>query len=397
MVIAEGGVYVDPIRDAPARFVLPVRRRGYVGRAGRHGAEGYQRPLPVGVEAASLLSSDAAPPDLLYFPVRSPSAGPALVFGTGPMVPADVHQHKVHMLLRHLATLALSITIFLLVSVLSAQTDSAATLGIWKEGGSASLTFSQVGMKNWAGGGQNTIAVGGLASLFATMKDGLSEWSNTFDGGYGFTKLGESDFRKSDDKLILVSKYGYRFAEDLLGSALLELRSQFTDGFNYDRFDSVTGDYQRISRFLAPGYFMLGVGVTWKPADYFEVLLAPVSNRAIIVLDDTLSAQGAYGVDPGENFKSEFGSLLSATFKKELVTNVALASRLSVFAPYQEFTTMVVNWESLFTMKVNDYINASLGVDFIYDSNVSTHRDDGTVGPRLQFRDVIGIGLGYRF
>ncbi len=301
------------------------------------------------------------------------------------------------MLLRHALARTLIITCLVVPCATHAQTEAPDTLGRWEKGGNTSLTFSQVGLKNWAGGGQNTIAVSGQASLFATMKDGTSEWSNTFDGGYGLTKLEKADVRKSDDKLIVASKYGYRFANDLFGSGLVELRTQFTDGFNYDRFDSVAGNYQRISRLLAPGYVTVGLGVTWKPADFVEVLVAPLSNRAIIVLDDSLSAQGAYGVDPGEHVKFEFGSLLNATFKKEVVTNVTLASRLNVFASYRQFTAMVVNWESLFTLKVNDYINASFGVDLIYDPSVVTHRDDGTIGPRLQFRDVIGIGFGYRF
>lgn len=302
------------------------------------------------------------------------------------------------MLVRHCLILtALSYICALSPSVIRAQDEAADTMRHWTKGGSTSLVFSQVGLSNWAGGGQNTIAINGLASLFAKMIRGSSEWNNTFDGGYGFTKLGEADFRKSDDKLILISTYGYRLSDDILGSALLDVRTQFTDGFNYDRVDSATGDFEVISRFLAPGYVTLGLGATWKPADYLEILVAPVSNRAIIVMDDSLSARGAYGVEPGEKFRSEFGSLLNMTLRRDVVTNVTLGSRLKIFAPYREFTHMVVNWESLFTMKVNDFINASVGIDMVYDPTVVNHREDGTVGPRLQFRDVIGIGFAYKF
>jgi len=279
----------------------------------------------------------------------------------------------------------------------SAQGTPGDSLNGWKTGGTAGLNFSQVGLKNWSGGGQNTIGIAGITSLFAKLTQGASEWGNTFDGGYGFTKLDDGDFRKSDDKLIAISRYGYRISNELLATCLLDLRTQFTPGYNYDRFDSVLGDYDVISRFLAPGYVTLGVGATWKPVDYFELLVAPLSNRAIIVLDDSLSNRGAFGVEQGEKFKSEFGSLLNATVKREVFTNVVLGSRLSAFAPYQDFTSVIVTWESLFVFKVNDFMNASLGIDLIYDPKVTGHRDDGTIGPRLQFRDVIALGIGYTF
>ncbi len=287
-------------------------------------------------------------------------------------------------------------SLLLCSSARSQETAPDSTQG-WQTGGNVGATFSQVGLQNWSGGGQNTITVSGMTSFFAKARWGESAWGNSFDAGYGLTKPGDAEFRKSDDKLIVVSNYGYRLADNLLWSALIDLRTQFTAGFNYDMFDSATGDYQMISRFLAPGYATLGVGVTWKPVDDLEVLVAPVSNRAIIVLDDSLSAQGAYGVDPGEKFRSQLGSLLNATIKREIAHNVELGSRLKVFAPYEEFTQMVVNWETLFIFKVNDFINASLGLDLIYDPNVVNHRDDATVGPRLQFRDVLGIGFVYKY
>jgi len=267
----------------------------------------------------------------------------------------------------------------------------------WKTGGQIGVNFSQVALSNWSGGGQNTLAIAGLATTFANMKTETTSWDNGLDVGYGFTKLAEQDFRKSDDKLILISKYGYKATDQLFYSGLLDARTQLSDGFNYDKIDSATGNPTTISRFAAPAYVTLGLGATWKPADYFELLVAPISNRLILVMDDTLSAAGAFGVDPGKKVKSQLGALLNATFKKELMTNVTLSSRLNVFSAYETFDKAVVTWESLLGLKVNDYITASVALDVLYDENVKITRDDKTVGPSTQIREVLAIGLGYKF
>lgn len=267
----------------------------------------------------------------------------------------------------------------------------------WKTGGQIGVNFSQVALSNWSGGGQNTLAIAGLVTMFANMKTDATAWDNGLDVGYGFTKLAEQDFRKSDDKVILISKYGYKATDQLFYSALLDARTQLSDGFNYDKIDSATGNPTIISRFAAPAYVTLGLGLTWKPADYFQVFLAPISNRLILVMDDTLSSAGAFGVDPGKKVNSELGALLNATFKKELMTNVTLSSRLNLFSAYESFDKAVVTWESLLGLKVNDYITASVALDVLYDEKVKITRDDKTVGPSTQVREVLAIGLGYKF
>jgi hypothetical protein len=68
-----------------------------------------------------------------------------------------------------------------------------------------------------------------------------------------------------------------------------------------------------------------------------------------------------------------------------------------VFAPYQEFTTMVVNSETTINLKVNSYINAGFSLSLIYDENVNIIRDDGTKGPDTQIKHVLSIGFAYKF
>ena len=51
----------------------------------------------------------------------------------------------------------------------------------WKTGGQVGVNFSQVALSNWAGGGQNTLAIAGLVNLFGNMKTEVSTWDNGLD------------------------------------------------------------------------------------------------------------------------------------------------------------------------------------------------------------------------
>lgn len=282
-------------------------------------------------------------------------------------------------------------------TLLAQDTTAADTTGPWKRGGKVGMNFTQVGISNWAGGGENTLAIGSTGSVFADYEGEQAHWKGTVEAGYGFTKIEDQEFRKSDDQLAMISTYGYEATEQFLYSALLDFRTQFSDGLDYDKLDSATGEYKLISSIFAPAYLNLGVGMTYKPVDYFQFFLGPVANRIILVLNDTLSQQGAFGVDPGEKIKSELGAISNLQFKKEIFENVELGSRLNLFAPYKALDKIVVTWESLLNMKVNSWLNVNLSADVIYDENVDIEREDGTVGPATQFRNTLGIGVGYVF
>ncbi len=280
------------------------------------------------------------------------------------------------------------------ISISSANIVKAADSLGWNTSGVVGINLTQVGLNNWAGGGQNNIAIGGLFSYGANLVDSNTTWLSTLDIGYGQTKLGKQDFRKSDDKLILASKFNYKASGDLSYSALLDLRTQIAEGVSYNDSGAVTG---RISNLFAPANIIVGLGMTWVPADFISITVAPISNKLLIVADDSLNRYRAFGVDSGKSIKSDLGALISITFKKGLMKNVTLESKLNSFAPYASFTQNLVNWNTLLSMKVNDYINANFALDVIYDPFTVVKRDDGTAGPATQIRNVIGIGFGYKF
>ncbi|MEL6132056.1 MAG: hypothetical protein AAFR59_01690 [Bacteroidota bacterium] len=93
---------------------------------------------------------------------------------------------------------------------------------------------------------------------------------------------------------------------------------------------------------------------------------------------------------------------MTVKFKEELVKNVLFQSTANFFANYlQNVGNVDVNWETLTTMKVNDYLAVSFATNLIYDDDIlfDIDRDgDGTVdgkGPRTQFQHILTVGLTY--
>lgn len=292
----------------------------------------------------------------------------------------------------------------------------------WKSGGFVALNFSQVSLSNWAAGGENSISATGLVSLFMNYQTLKTSWENSLNLGYGLTKSGDAPIRKFEDKIDFLSKFGQKAKGKLYYAALVNFQSQFQPGYSYNTDNSRV----LVSRFFSPATMLASVGLDWKPTDYFSLYFSPATGKFTFVNDQDLANAGAYGVDPaiidttggvttiiteGKNIRSEFGAYVSISFKKEVVKNVSIESKLDLF---NNFTDKVasnrknidVNWKVLISMKINKFLVASISTELIYDHNIPVplyYKDaaglrvqDGT-GQRTQFKEVLAVGLSYKF
>lgn len=281
----------------------------------------------------------------------------------------------------------------------------------WKKSAVINIGISQSSFTNWSAGGLNSISANGLLSVAANYKSEKSAWDNSLDLGYGILQQGKSNsYIKTDDKIDFNTKYGRVASKSWYYSALVNFKTQFTDGYNYPN-DSVI-----ISRFLAPGYLVAAVGMDYKPNDIFGVFIAPFTSKSTFVNDQTLANNGAFGVDKaeynslggitklGKMYRSEFGGYLKMIFKKDLMKNVMFQTKLDLFSNYLNNPGNIdVNWENLLVLKVNKFISASISTALIYDDDIDINIDannDGIAeesGPRVQFKEVIQVGLSYKF
>jgi Protein of unknown function (DUF3078) len=272
------------------------------------------------------------------------------------------------------------------------------TVKAWYMNGTAALNFSQATFSNWSSGGQNSLGLNSFLNLQANYKKGKHSWGNTFDLGYGFNiqgKMKDAKTTKSNDKLEITSAYGYSISKDnkWLLTVLVNFRTQFSAGYNYPDDSTVT------SNFMSPGYLVAGLGVTYAPVKWFSLFMSPSSGRFTFVLDKKLSDSGAFGVDRGKKMHAEFGPYVRADLNKDLSKTINLSTTVEFFTDYIEtFGNIDVNWSLLLTMKVNKWLAASIATQLIYDDHVKIKTaPTGEPGPRTQFKELLGIGLTYKF
>jgi hypothetical protein len=277
------------------------------------------------------------------------------------------------------------------------KAQSADTVLGWKKGGTINLNASQTSLTNWAAGGQSSMAINGLLNMYAHNKKAKSLWENYLDLGYGSLKQKGNDWWKTDDRIEFTSKYGLKAGDKLYYAGLLNFKTQMDQGYNYPN-DSV-----KISGFMSPGYLLVAIGLDYVPSPNFTVFFAPITAKMTFVSDDSLANAGAFGVDPGDHMKTEFGGYLRAAAKIDLMENISLQSKLDLFSNYMKnFPTVDVNWETLISMKVNKYFSATLSTNLIYDEDVTIKKenDDGTFSEynsKVQFKEVLAIGFSVKF
>ncbi len=279
------------------------------------------------------------------------------------------------------------------------RTLSTDSLDGWKKGVTAFINVSQTSLTNWTAGGQNSLSINGLINVYANYTKGKSNWDNSLDIGYGLLKQGkDADFIKTDDKIDLVSKYGYKAFGKWNYAALFNFKTQMTNGYNYPN-DSVI-----ISKFLAPGYILGALGLDYKPNDNFSAFIAPLTSKITLVNDQALADSGAFGVDPGNKLRSELGGYVRIAFQKELIKNVSFGTKIDLFSNYLNNPQNIdINWETLLMLKANEYLSATLSTLLIYDDDIKIEQDtndDGVVdskGPRIQFKEVLSIGIALKF
>lgn len=268
----------------------------------------------------------------------------------------------------------------------------------WKLGGSSSINFSQVSLSNWNAGGRSSASGTFLFNSFANYSKENISWENGLNLGYGLMKEKDNDAVKTDDKIDFSSKLGFKSKGKIYYTSLFNFRSQMTNGYKYPDTDNA------ISRFMAPGYFTLSLGIDYKPNDKFSLFASPLTGKMTFVTDDRLSAAGAFGVDPGDKSRSEIGAFIKTQFKTEVVKNVTLETKLDLFSNYLDTPQNIdVYWDVLVNMKINSFMSANLITNLIYDHDIKIAVDnngDGVidaVGPRIQFKELFGIGLNFKF
>lgn len=274
--------------------------------------------------------------------------------------------------------------LFALLLVVTTQAqDKKEEAKAWKKGGNFSLMFNQASFDKWIKGGENSLSLNGLINYDLNYKKNKSVWDTKIIAAYGLSRISDAT-KKTDDRFEINTVYGKQASKLWYYSFFGDFKTQMTDGFNYSTTPAAV-----TSKLFAPAYLNFGPGMLWKKSDNLKVNFAPATSKMTFVMDDTLSAVGAYGVDPGENLRYEVGMAINGYYKLNLMKNISMENILGLYSNYLDHPENVdVDYQMNLVMSVNKYISANLGLHLLYDDNALQD---------LQVKEVFGLGFNAKF
>ena len=268
------------------------------------------------------------------------------------------------------------------------------------------VQFSQVQLSQWAAGGQSSASLIAKLDQFWEYDGTTLGWDTELHAAFGLLhRPDENIILKTDDRIELASKLGYRLKDKGALTALGSFRTQMAPGFA--AVNGVPDPSQVTSRFMAPGYLVVALGLDLKATTTTTVFLAPFTSKSTYVLDDSLSAAGMFGVAPGSNARHEVGGYIRIGLKEQVTENVTYAVSLDLFSNYLEEPEAVdIFSDHVLTLKVNDWLSTTLGLTLIYDKDVELllrepdpdiPGDEGEMGPGVQLKQILAVGLSLKF
>lgn len=276
----------------------------------------------------------------------------------------------------------------------SEQQDApqADTTKTWTIKGENTFLLNQSSFSNWAAGGVNSLAGNLIFNYDFNYKKDKWNWDNKLIAAYGQTYQKETDWRKNDDRFALNSLLGYQAAEKWYYTFFMNFNTQFANGYEYD--GAIRG--RKISAPFAPAYLSFGPGIAYKQSDNFKINISPASARFVMVGAESLRPD--FGVDPDKFSRNEFGAALDAYYKVGLMENITFENILKLYSNYLEDPQNVdVDYLANLNLQVNKFITVNAAVQLVYDDNVNVPKSDGTKGPGLQVRQILGAGVTYKF
>ncbi len=281
----------------------------------------------------------------------------------------------------------------------------------WTKKNMIGFDINEIAFVNWSAGGVSSVS-GLLKTNFSRIYNKKNiKWGNELIMRYGLNKQDGIELRKTDDVFQFNSTFGYR--RDTLSnwyhSAKFTFNTQFTNGYNYPNTDLP------ISRAFAPAYTFLGIGAEYSNKEKkINLYISPLTMKNTLVLDQRLADQGAFGVDKavydvdgnllrhGKRSRTELGMLFTSHYKAELFKNILLENRLNLYTDYlNNFGNIDVDWQLQLDLVVNQYVKANIGFNMIYDDDIKAKEQrDGeqvTLGPKVQLKQMLGVGMVYSF
>jgi len=259
--------------------------------------------------------------------------------------------------------------------------------------GKITTLLNQSQYSNWIAGGINNLSLTLLLDYDYILKKGDLEWINRLDGAYGLVKNQDESIKKNEDRLELYSLLALKNKGRWSYSALFNLKSQWSNGYEYSINSVGVQDRSLTTKFLSPAYSQIGVGMFYKKDDNFWFNYALLSARYIrvnpVFTESLLDGENYFGVEKGKTGRFEAGGIISAYFKKEIMKNMILENKLNLFQNYLEDPLNVdIDYTFNLELTINKFFSTNLLLQILYDDNAL---------PEIQLKEVFGVSFNVNF
>ena len=248
----------------------------------------------------------------------------------------------------------------------------------WDNHSVLNFGFNRVRLNNWAAGGQNFMELHGLATLRFDYRHNKFHWNNFINMQFGVIKSGygnQGDWLKNDDLFEIRSKFSRRTTHLWDYTFLIDIRSQFTYGY-YTEADRYANNY--MDNFLSPIYPIFGFGFDYHASNHFNFDISPFTAKSTIVMDDSLSQIGVFGLNPNEKIRTEAGLFLNLVYTHDSlfrIKNLHFMTDLTVFGNYLESPgNLDITCEFLTSYHFSDFFSLTIQGFLIYDHDIKIPR-----------------------
>lgn len=248
------------------------------------------------------------------------------------------------------------------------------------------MSFNPVFAEYWSAGGTNSFT--GFVHLYFLhryTRDRLSI-QYSLDAKYGLNEV-DGDVYKNLDIFNLNTKTEWKIKGRWSYELTSNIRSQFT------KSDASRTDTRMVSNFMSPAFIDIGGGFGYgkHPETAFTVSILPLAGRIIVVASDTLSKQGAYGVEKDTHTKTSLGSSIGVSFDKKFAKN-KLRFRSNIYAFTNIETSHNARWVNTLDFDFTKFLSATLFLEMFYDNLAVTPKN--TV---IAYYSSMTVAVAYKF
>ena len=268
-------------------------------------------------------------------------------------------------------------------------------LRYWKTFGNFQGKYTQSYYSdNWYKGGESNHSILGQINLEADYAKNQTTWDNKLElklGYYNTSQVnGKNTFRTNEDLIRFTSKFGLKAFSHWYYSAQFQGYTQFAPVWDTKVPTKLK------SRFMAPAYGNLSIGLDYKPkfkkkGITLSVLVSPLSYNCKYSAVDSIATN--FGIEAGKQVKHSFGSRFDGNLKWTFLEDFTWTNKTQFYTTYE---STEINLENTIDYRLSKYLSLQFFCHWRFDDSVKRKKDkDGNLMGYGQFKEFLTLNFNY--